>query len=207
MAFRLQKRIKIAPGVKINLSKRGISTSVGVRGASLNVGKKGIRSTAGIPGTGLSWSKANSWSGSAGVSSADELVAFITEITKLADKFNKVSPAMNGSIEAWNEALGNYSSGRGPSPSKLETLSKRHIATTEKLDARYDEVEDFRAYLNAICERVESFRFGTFQREAKKQRAALVNDIDNFRSGIDAVQSRIRDMQAEIEQELSSIGT
>lgn len=54
MATRFSKRVKILPGIKLNLSKTGISTSIGVRGASVNIGKKGIRTTVGIPGTGLS---------------------------------------------------------------------------------------------------------------------------------------------------------
>jgi hypothetical protein len=54
LALRFNKRIKIAPGVRLNLSKTGISTTVGPRGASLNVSKKGVYANAGIPGTGLS---------------------------------------------------------------------------------------------------------------------------------------------------------
>lgn len=34
MGWRFRKRIKIAPGVNINLSKSGISTTIGKRGAS-----------------------------------------------------------------------------------------------------------------------------------------------------------------------------
>lgn len=54
MGFRLRKSIKIAPGVKLNLSKSGISTTIGKRGASINVGKKGTYSNIGVPGTGIS---------------------------------------------------------------------------------------------------------------------------------------------------------
>lgn len=53
MAFRFNKRIKIAPGITLNLSKSGASTSVGPRGAKLTVGKN-VRTTIGAPGTGLS---------------------------------------------------------------------------------------------------------------------------------------------------------
>lgn len=53
MGFRFFRRIKIAPGLFLNLSKSGISTSVGPRGAKLTLSKKGIRRTIGIPGTGL----------------------------------------------------------------------------------------------------------------------------------------------------------
>lgn len=54
MSFRFRKSVKIAPGVRLNLSKSGVSTSLGTRGATVNIGKKGVRSTVGIPGTGLS---------------------------------------------------------------------------------------------------------------------------------------------------------
>jgi hypothetical protein len=55
MALRFRKRVKIAPGVTVNLGKKGVtSTTIGGRGASVNVGKKGVHTTAGLPGTGLS---------------------------------------------------------------------------------------------------------------------------------------------------------
>lgn len=54
MAFRFQKRIKIAPGVRLNIGKTGISTTIGKRGASVNIGKGGAHGNLGIPGTGLS---------------------------------------------------------------------------------------------------------------------------------------------------------
>jgi hypothetical protein len=56
MGLRFQKRIKILPGVYINLSKSGVSASVGGKGATVNVGSTGRRMvTFGIPGTGLSY--------------------------------------------------------------------------------------------------------------------------------------------------------
>lgn len=54
MALKFGKRIKIAPGIRVNLSKSGVSTTVGPRGASVNIGKKGVHANTGIPGTGLS---------------------------------------------------------------------------------------------------------------------------------------------------------
>lgn len=54
MALRFNKRLKIAPGVKLNISKSGVSTTLGPKGASVNVGKRGTHLNAGIPGTGLS---------------------------------------------------------------------------------------------------------------------------------------------------------
>lgn len=57
MGFRFQKRITIVPGVRLNISKSGVSTSFGPKGASLNVGKNGVKGTVGIPGSGMSYSK------------------------------------------------------------------------------------------------------------------------------------------------------
>lgn len=56
MGFRFRKSIKIMPGVRVNVSKSGFSTSVGGRGATMNVSKRGVRTTVGIPGSGLSYS-------------------------------------------------------------------------------------------------------------------------------------------------------
>lgn len=53
MGFKFRKRIKVAPGVTINLSKKGVSTTVGVKGLSVNSGKDGTYLNVGIPGTGL----------------------------------------------------------------------------------------------------------------------------------------------------------
>lgn len=57
MGFRFRKSIKLAPGVRINLTKKGVSSvSVGKRGATVNISKKGTRGTLGVPGSGLSYS-------------------------------------------------------------------------------------------------------------------------------------------------------
>lgn len=56
MGFRFRKSVKVLPGVKLNISKSGISTSVGGRGATVNFSKRGTRTTVGIPGTGISYS-------------------------------------------------------------------------------------------------------------------------------------------------------
>lgn len=57
MGFRYRKRISILPGVKVNISKSGISTSIGGNGYTANISKRGVKQTFSIPGTGLSYSK------------------------------------------------------------------------------------------------------------------------------------------------------
>ncbi|HAG7339453.1 DUF4236 domain-containing protein [Escherichia coli] len=54
MGFRFRKRIRIAPGLAININKSGVSTSIGGKGSTINIGKKGVKMTNGLPGTGLS---------------------------------------------------------------------------------------------------------------------------------------------------------
>jgi len=56
MGLRFQRRIKILPGVRINLSKSGVGFSVGGRGAHIGITARGQRYTSvGLPGSGLSW--------------------------------------------------------------------------------------------------------------------------------------------------------
>jgi uncharacterized protein DUF4236 len=57
MGWRFHKSVKIAPGVRLNLSKRGPGLSFGGRGMRYSVGPGGRRTTVGIPGTGLSYVK------------------------------------------------------------------------------------------------------------------------------------------------------
>ena len=52
MGWNYRKRIRIAPGVKLNISKSGVSTTIGGKGASINVGKNGAYLNTSIPGTG-----------------------------------------------------------------------------------------------------------------------------------------------------------
>lgn len=62
MGFNFRKSLKIAPGVKINITKKGFSSlSIGKNGARVNIGKKGVKTTAGLPNTGLSYSKFSSY--------------------------------------------------------------------------------------------------------------------------------------------------
>lgn len=53
MAFRFWRRVRLAPGVTLNLSKSTASLSFGPRGAKYTISPNGNRATAGLPGTGL----------------------------------------------------------------------------------------------------------------------------------------------------------
>ncbi len=66
MGLRFRKSLRIAPGIRLNLSQRGVSTTLGPRGASINLGSSGTRGNVGIPGTGLSYSQQLSGRGRGG---------------------------------------------------------------------------------------------------------------------------------------------
>ncbi|KHN68714.1 hypothetical protein AV645_07050 [Acinetobacter calcoaceticus] len=62
MGFNFRKSFKIAPGIRLNVGKKGVSSvSVGAKGARVSIGKKGTRTTIGISGTGLLHSTYNSY--------------------------------------------------------------------------------------------------------------------------------------------------
>jgi len=53
MAWKFRKRLTLFPGFRINLSKSGLSATVGIRGLSVNLGPNGTFLNTGIPGTGI----------------------------------------------------------------------------------------------------------------------------------------------------------
>ncbi|MCL6236954.1 DUF4236 domain-containing protein [Acinetobacter sp. ANC 5033] len=77
MGFNFRKSFKIAPGVRLNVSKKGVTgVSVGGKGARVTVGKKAVRSSVSAPGTGVSYSKVSS--------------------------FNNAQPLIQGQKKKWN---------------------------------------------------------------------------------------------------------
>jgi hypothetical protein len=54
MPIRFRKTFTLFPGVRVNLSKGGMSISVGRQGFTLNFSKRGVRQTTGLPGSGIS---------------------------------------------------------------------------------------------------------------------------------------------------------
>ncbi|MCD8508982.1 MAG: DUF4236 domain-containing protein [Bacillus sp. (in: Bacteria)] len=124
MSFRFQKRVRIAPGVRINFSKRGVSASAGPRGSTLTVGKRGLYGNLGIPGSGLSYrtrldknairSRNNTQQGQA---------------TRTPSVENSNNPIQ----VAWNEELGDFSFTTA-SGHFLNAQEERQVRRTYKLD-------------------------------------------------------------------------
>jgi hypothetical protein len=53
MSWQFRKSFKLLPGVRLYLTSRGLSATVGAAPFSLNVGPRGVYSNVSIPGTGL----------------------------------------------------------------------------------------------------------------------------------------------------------
>jgi len=64
--LRFWRRMKIAPGLTLNLSKSGGSLAFGPRGAKYTIGPRGRRATVGVPGTGLFYTSTSSAAGRRG---------------------------------------------------------------------------------------------------------------------------------------------
>lgn len=61
MGLRMRKSIKIMPGVRLNVGKKGVGVSFGTKGLRYSINSSGRRTaTVGIPGTGISYSQSYS---------------------------------------------------------------------------------------------------------------------------------------------------
>ncbi|MER8672546.1 DUF4236 domain-containing protein [Mesorhizobium sp. M0037] len=64
MSFRFRRSFKIAPGLRLNVGRKGSSVRTGIKGFGLTSGTAGSRISGGIPGTGLSFTKSIKGQGS-----------------------------------------------------------------------------------------------------------------------------------------------
>lgn len=85
MGFRFRKSFKIAPGVRVNVSKKSVGISAGVKGARVSVNSSGrTTKTVSLPGTGLSYTKTGKIGGGA-TSSTDKHDQTAPEYTPTVD--------------------------------------------------------------------------------------------------------------------------
>lgn len=54
MSIRFRKSISLGSGIRLNVGKRGLGLSAGIKGARVGVGSRGAYSSVGLPGTGIS---------------------------------------------------------------------------------------------------------------------------------------------------------
>lgn len=106
MGIRFWRRIKIAPGVTLNISKTSGSLSFGPRGAKFTIGPHGKRTTIGATGTGLFYTKVHSKKKSAKPTQSDPLdLGFLQKITTSEEEKHLVNALKELGRNNENEAL------------------------------------------------------------------------------------------------------
>jgi hypothetical protein len=54
MGFQYRRRVKLLPGISLNVTQNGIaSITLGQKGVRLNINRRGVKATVGVPGTGV----------------------------------------------------------------------------------------------------------------------------------------------------------
>ena len=96
MGLRFTRRVRLFPGVSVNLSKSGASMSFGVRGAHYTVGSRGRRVTVGVPGTGLYYTQTSATSRAQGPRperlGRSETVAQPASVTPTVQRLDRLHP-------------------------------------------------------------------------------------------------------------------
>ncbi|MEQ2466435.1 DUF4236 domain-containing protein [Niallia sp. Sow4_A1] len=102
MGYGFRKSFKIAPGVRVNVGKKSVGVSAGVKGLRYSVNSRtGSRVTASIPGTGLSYTTSG---GRSRKSSAYQRQADINRRQREIDKLNELEQARLA-VEAYENTI------------------------------------------------------------------------------------------------------
>jgi hypothetical protein len=83
--MKFRKRVKIFPGFYLNFSNSGVSSTVGVKGASINFSKKGTYLNTSIPGTGLYKRQKIGGGNNSSISDSPQNIPFANETVKKPD--------------------------------------------------------------------------------------------------------------------------
>ena len=139
MGLRFRKSIKIAKGVKINLSKSGVSLSVGRTGLHGTINSRGqLTTSAGLPGTGVSFVKTMSLKKLLGGTKKSEDVETISPKKRkdTAIPAGERAPAVGGSQEAGKSvsAAGDAADQVAAYEQQLQMIRRVHETCSETID-------------------------------------------------------------------------
>ena len=169
MGLKFRRRQKLFPGVYLNFSSKGISTTIGVKGFTVNLGKKGAYLNTGIPGTGFyDRKKIAGW----GESSSPSLQPSSTQETPniTQDPYYFLPKKLDGEIKS-NDA--NSVTSRGLAEMKETLLA----AYQEKLEIQQELPKVEKEVKGAATAKLLSqiFLIGLFTKKFKEQHAEKVN--------------------------------
>lgn len=203
--MRFRKSVKIMPGVRLNFSKSGVSTSIGRRGATVNVSKRGIRSTLSIPGTGLSWSRKNGWTEGGVAEPSVEIEALCDSASKALEKISKDAEKANAAIARIDRAILTLSGGRGLTQSKAQTFEKRVHAEDRKMCVIADSMREQVMFLEAINERLLQMKFGLFGGGAKRLRDGASGAVSRSTKAARDIERQLSDAKGAVAEKLSEV--
>lgn len=103
MGLRFRKSINLGGGVKLNVSKKSVGISAGVKGARVSINSKGRKTTSvGIPGTGVSYvstsniskGKSNNTNNNKSNILVSELELTEENVLKRSNEYKRISKAL-----------------------------------------------------------------------------------------------------------------
>ncbi len=148
MGFRFFRRVRVIPGLRLNLSKSGVSASIGTQGAWFTIGRKGTRTTVGLPGTGLYWTEAKSWKRHRGLTPSGGL-----------PHSSNISGSVNPPPLPPNMPKGSDLGGGDPTPPDIQAAAAA-IAVFDRETSTYDEKTDaaytFAAYTSVNMDKAKN---------------------------------------------------
>lgn len=138
MGWRFRRSVKLLPGIRLNFSRSGITTTLGPRGAHVTVGGKRARVTTGIPGTGISYTTLLPHQQTSGAqppartSTGGALLALLAFAATIGfcNREHSTPPAVN------NRAVSPISAAASVSPPRLVETSSPFFVAVDALNAR-----------------------------------------------------------------------
>lgn len=193
------------PGVRLNLSKSGVSTSIGRRGATVNVSKRGVRSTLSVPGTGLSWSSTSGWDESQRSRPADEIEHLRSAAMKAIEAVSKEADKANAIGARIDRAIGTLNGGRGLTQSKAQTFEKRVLTEEQKLGDLEGKVRERAQFLGAIEARLRAMHFGMFAGGSKRYRDQVAEAVATCAREAKGIEAQLANAHQAVSDKLSEI--
>jgi hypothetical protein len=175
MGLKFRRRQKLFPGVYLNFSAKGVSTTIGIKGLSLNLGKQGAYLNTGIPGTGFyDRKKISSWSNKTTSSTENFALPDVSDIPQ--DPYYFLPKKLEGEIKS-NDA--NSVTSQGLAEMKETLLA----AYKEKIDIQQEIPQVQAKVKNAASIKLLSqiFLVGLFTKKFKEQHAEKENYLNDLK--------------------------
>jgi hypothetical protein len=185
MSLRFRRSFELFPGVRINISKSGLSTTLGNGPFHVNIGPNGIMNTVSIPGTGLSYRHMISPGSNASIPVETEM----PRPAPVPGKTNTVEIKSADSLEIGSGSLHEFSD------MVRDTIQERR-GTESALERESEELSQNFARLNMWK---KSFWKKTF---CKTEIERLEKNVEGNRGKISELEARKRACLIPIEMEL-----